>query len=301
MFLFFSHCLRAGDLKTKIFEVTGIPVCRQSWCGWVQSSENYDNRTELHTMNLSSENELIVTDIKDLRAEDIGVADDDETVDRLSRTFTLNILNEKSGSSLRLNFPGTQTILDIKNDVYSITNIAVRHQQWLGWPSTTTDNTALAMTGIPLEHDLILGSTERNTATVSNPIRAFGSQTQAETSSSTSNTRTIIASATAPPPPSLPITTNNINELIEVDSDSSVDEFEDASDFNGDDDIFNTPSTNRRIKNLSMFNPWDDEDSSRGELKFNLLRFFFVAISVPDGTDNERLGCTQFIENYKER
>lgn len=212
----------------KIFELTRIPVCRQSWCGWV-SSDNYDDDTQLHTLNLSNENELIVTDIKDLHSDDIGAVDD-ETGDRLIRTFTLNILNEKTGSPLRLNFPGTQTVLDIKNDVYTITNIAVRHQHWIGWPSLITDNTTLAMTGIPLEHDLILQSTESSSSS-SNPLRTFGTNAQSETSNAVAST--------------------NANELIEVDSDSSIDEFEDASDFNGDDDIFNTPNTNRRVKNLS--------------------------------------------------
>lgn len=205
-------------------------MCRQSWCGWV-SSDNYDDDTQLHTLNLSHENELIVTDIKDLHSDDIGAVDDG-TGDRLSRTFTLNILNEKTGLPLRLNFPGTQTVLDIKNDVYTITNIAVRHQHWIGWPSTITDNTTLALTGIPLEHDLILGSTESSSSSsTSNTLRTFGNEAQAEASN-------VVPAA-------------NANELIEVDSDSSVDEFEDASDFNGDDDIFNTPNTNRRVKNLS--------------------------------------------------
>lgn len=226
-------------MKKRIFDVTGIPVCRQSWCGWIQSSENYNDRTNLNTINLSHENELIVTDIKDLHGDDIDVVvDDDETVNRLSRMFTLNIYNEKSGASLRLNFPGTQTILDIKNDVFSVTNIAVRHQQWIGWPSTVTDNTALAMTGIPIEHDLILRSTEEPPVNV---VRSFTGQSQAEASNShRSHASSANANANA-----------NANELIEVDSDSSVDEFEDASDFNGDDDIFNAAATNRRIKNLS--------------------------------------------------
>lgn len=217
-----------GDLKIKIFELTRIPVCRQSWCGWVPT-DNYDDDTQLHTLNLSNENELIVTDIKDLHSDDIGAVDD-EAGDRLSRTFRLNILNEKTSLPLRLNFPGTQTVLDIKNDVYTITNIAVRHQHWIGWPSSITDNTTLAMAGIPLEHDLILRSTETPSSS-SNPLRTFENEALSETSN-------VVASA-------------NVNELIEVDSDSSVDEFEDASDFNGDDDIFNAPNTNRRVKNLS--------------------------------------------------
>lgn len=81
-------------------------------------------------MNLSSENELIVNDIKDLRDNDIGIVDDSD-VDRLTRTFTLNILigNSSNTPPLQLNFPGTRSVADVKKDIYSVTNIAVRHQQ----------------------------------------------------------------------------------------------------------------------------------------------------------------------------
>lgn len=127
--------------------------------------------------------------------------------------------------------------------VQAVTNIAVRHQQWQGWPTTVSDDTALAMTGIPFEHDFVLRSSE---ATASNSIKTptptpttitnnQTQQTQAESSNSRANS-------------------GRNTELIEVDSDSSIDEFEDASDFNGDDDIFTAQASNRRIKHLSTFN-----------------------------------------------
>lgn len=199
-------------------------MCRQSWCGWIQSSENYSDATELHTINLSDENELIVNDIKDLSDNDIGIADDAD-VERLTRIYTLNILlgNTSNTTPLQLNFPGTKTIADVKKDVYSVTNIAVRHQQWHGWPSGVADHTALALTGIPFEHNLVLNSNETTSTNHTKP-----NQTATESSRP-----------------------NHNNELIEVDSDSSVDEFEDASDFNGDDEIFAAPSTNRRRNDLS--------------------------------------------------
>lgn len=35
----------------------------------------------------------------------------------------------------------------------------------------------------------------------------------------------------------------------------------------------------------------------------SMIKFYrlFCKFSVPDGTDNEQLGCIQFVENYKER
>lgn len=229
--------IRLGDLKARIFEVTSIPTCRQSWCGWVQSSENSDDSTELHTMNLSNENELIVNDIKDLRDNDIGIVDDAD-VERLTRTFTLNILlgSTSNTTPLQLNFPGTRSIADVKKDIYSVTNIAVRHQQWHGWPSGVSDDTALALSGIPYEHNLVLNTTETTPTNQNKPNQTVSSGGGGASSGAaeSSNTRS-----------------NHNNELIEVDSDSSIDEFEDASDFNGDDDIFAAPAANRRRNDLS--------------------------------------------------
>lgn len=182
-------------------------------------------------MNLSDENELIVNDIKDLRDNDIGIVDD-AAVERLTRTFTLNILlsNTNNTAPLQLNFPGTKSIADVKKDVYSVTNIAVRHQQWHGWPSGLSDDIALALTGIPFEHNLVLNSTETTSTASSTNQPKTNTSTAAESSNSRSN---------------------HNNEPIEVDSDSSVDEFEDASDFNGDDDLFAAPAAHRRRNDLS--------------------------------------------------
>lgn len=203
-----------GDLKIKIFELTAIPECRQSLRGWMHSNQSYACTTKLCTMSLARENELIVSDM----IED-GGAVDDEHIELLNATFTLNILNEKIGSTIQLKFPGTQTVEDIKRDVYTVTNIAVRHQEWIRWPPGVTDTTPLALTGIQREHDFILRSTEPAASGVSQSSASLGADR---------------------------------NEMIDIDSDSSVDEFEDASDFNGDDDIFTSTIANKRIKHLSM-------------------------------------------------
>lgn len=256
------------DLKARIFDVTSIPKCRQSWCGWIQSSENYDDTTQLRTMNLSDENELIVNDIKE-KYNDIGIVNDDADVERLTQTFKLNILlgNTTNTIPLQLNFPGTRSISDVKKDVYEATNIAVRHQQWFGWPSNVSDDTALALTGIPYEHNLVLHSTE---ATSTTPTSATAIVTAAAvgagTTSSVASTTTSSTSTSTSNQQQQTKTTNTNqldasesntrphqnNEPIEVDTDSSIDEFEDAaSDFNGDDEIFTAPAATRRHNDLS--------------------------------------------------
>lgn len=99
-----------------------------------------------------------------------------------------------------------------------------------GWPSGISDATALALTGIPFDHTLVLQSTE---PTSTNQTKSNANQSEAESSNARAN---------------------HTSELIEVDSDSSVDEFEDASDFNGDDEIFAAPAASRRRNDLSELN-----------------------------------------------
>lgn len=175
-------------------------------------------------MNVGNENEIILADI----AADGGGAMDDIDVQRLSREYTLHILNEKEGVTIPLQFLGTTSILDIKAHVYTVTNIAVRHQRWVGWPHDVRNEMLLGMTGIPVEHNLTLRSVE--------PAARAAAAHRAGSSSA--------AAARAQ--------SGMDGEPIEIDSDSSVDEFEDATDFNGDDDIFSSSTpANPRLKYLS--------------------------------------------------
>lgn len=204
-------------MKKRILELTNIPVCRQVLRGWMQKGGDHTNLTRLSSMNVALENELIVTDV----GSDGGGAMADEDIARLNDMYTLNVLNEKMGYAIPLQFRGTQTILEIKTHVYTITNIAVRHQEWTGWPAEATNDTMLGMLGIPLVHDLVLKSTEPE-PTNANEATATGS-----------------APETAEP------------EVIDIDSDSTAEEFEDASDFNGDDYLFSSPPQPNRVKFLS--------------------------------------------------
>lgn len=79
--------------------------------------ENCDDATELHTMDLSDEYELIVSDIKDLKGPDYVAADENQTIQRLSGVFKLNVFIEPSNATMQLNFPGSKTVLDVKKDL----------------------------------------------------------------------------------------------------------------------------------------------------------------------------------------
>jgi hypothetical protein len=69
--------------------------------------------------------------------------------DRLTQSYTLNVHDESHQKKYSLKFLGSKTVLEVKTDVYTLTDIPVRHQVWTGWPSQLkSDRTTLACSGI---------------------------------------------------------------------------------------------------------------------------------------------------------
>ena len=69
--------------------------------------------------------------------------------------YLLLIHDEAASKDYRLKFPGTKLIRDIKNDIYDLTSIPVRFQQWTGWPPNIDEESAsLASSGIGKQHHL---------------------------------------------------------------------------------------------------------------------------------------------------
>lgn len=69
-----------------------------------------------------------------------------EVQERLTGKYILNVKCEDKTYNLK--YSGTQNILKVKADVYSLTNIHVRNQIWSGWPPNIDDQTMLALSGI---------------------------------------------------------------------------------------------------------------------------------------------------------
>lgn len=99
--------------------------------------------------------------------------------------------------------------------MHTITDIAVRHQQWIGWPLLIANNVKLGESGIEQEHNLELSSSR------------ILDQTNRDNRSNSS--------------------------AMENDSDNSL-EFEDASeDFNSDYDFMAETPRQPRLNHLSEF------------------------------------------------
>lgn len=74
--------------------------------------------------------------------------------------FQLRIRYTNENKELNLNFPASKTLLDIKNDMYAVWKVPVRHQIWSGWPDNASNATKLSETGIRAVHALTLSRSD---------------------------------------------------------------------------------------------------------------------------------------------
>ncbi|XP_053614187.1 FAS-associated factor 1 isoform X2 [Plodia interpunctella] len=139
-----SGVATVSDLKKRLQSVCGIPVCRQQISGLGGSRATPS--APLASLGLPPNAVLR------LKAADQLL--DDEVAERLTTTYVLHVRH--NDKEYTLTYPGTKTVQEVKNDMYSLTDIPARHQQWTGWPTVTgLDDTVLAMVGLDLpQHEL---------------------------------------------------------------------------------------------------------------------------------------------------
>nr|CAD7267927.1 unnamed protein product [Timema shepardi] len=144
-----------------------------------------------------------------------------DLVEKLSRTYVLQVRDEMTNKTHTLNYPGSKTVLDVKRDAHTFTDIPVRHQAWSGWPRAALrdERTTLACAGIGY------------------PLHALSVRRAAK-----DNKRIVI-------------------DVLDSDN-SSVEEFEDASQTFTEDDIFVDVET-KRIQPLNNV-----EDETAGCIHF---------------------------------
>uniref|UniRef100_A0A2M4ACJ0 Putative regulator of the ubiquitin pathway n=1 Tax=Anopheles triannulatus TaxID=58253 RepID=A0A2M4ACJ0_9DIPT len=286
-----SNHATIGDLKSKIFDKTNVPVCRQALKGW-EPGKQKDTQiltTPLKSLNIvGKEFNLVLNDLSEEGF--VGEGGNDALAALNQQTYTLHIHVQPENRLLKLNFPGQQDLQAIKSAVYSVTDIPVRHQIWSGWPTNVTNSTTLNESGVGVEHNLVLKRADEARLKITNINNNSNSSSSSSSggggnNNSAGGSRSYLFDALN----SAGTSGNNSSNrglrrhtynaegndsvpVIAIDSESSGEEFEDASDFNNDDDIFTeTPIINQQ-KRL-----------------------------IPDNTDDETIGSIQFVENYIER
>lgn len=143
-----------GDLKEKICNVTLILPRNQELSGWQTRTierEAQNDTAILRNLVLSTETTLILRNsLDDSCMDDEGNASDSNNTE-----YTLHIFLHALKSNKTLKFRGNQTLLDVKNGVYSVTDIAVRHQNWNGWPINFTNNMTLSVSNLTLYSSIL--------------------------------------------------------------------------------------------------------------------------------------------------
>ncbi|XP_064606655.1 FAS-associated factor 1-like [Liolophura sinensis] len=144
-----------GKIKESLNEILNIPVSKQELRGWVQ--RKVDDKRVLRDLHLPKETRLYLLTPEVTNPTVVlpsTSSDQSYTIEeKLSHTYTLNITVREPSISIprqfSLQFPGSKTIKEVKSDVYHLTDVAVRHQAWTGWPEDAKDDSlTLAASGI---------------------------------------------------------------------------------------------------------------------------------------------------------
>lgn len=204
-----------GTIKSALYSELAIAPCNQDLKGW---RTNVNDDIVLSALNLPRENDLQLS-VSDRTGPADCKRNGDEEDQRLTQMFKLNVTNETSHKQISINYLGNKTIQDVKQDVFSFTDIPVRHQVWTGWPPKATDAMTLAQSGVNYPcHNLTVKK-----AATENSVK---------------------------------------KPVIDLVSDSSGEEFEDASEsFNLEDEIFVHEVTSQRIHCLMPTNIQDETEA----------------------------------------
>lgn len=155
-----------ADIKIRLHRELKIPPCQQILSGWARMVQ-YEN-TPIKNLSLPSQNALYLA----VKPKDGAVSadEDNEITERLKGVYTLKIKNlSDNGREYSVFYPGTKTILEVKADAFTYTDIPNRYQIWTGWPPID-DSIVLALSGINFpEHHLTVQRSEVDLVTQRKP------------------------------------------------------------------------------------------------------------------------------------
>lgn len=227
-----------GYLKSLIFHRFNVAPALQLLTGW--DVPNTSDEAAVKTLGISREVTLLLASLaveNDGSANNGGEGSPSAPPAENITNHVLNVSYESNNGpkSHKLTFPGSRTVLQVKNDIYSLTDIPARHQVWTGWPDGVNDKTLLCE------------------ANLNNPehILSVSRSAEAASSSRSKSSKFIVG---------------HLNHDDE--SDASSEEFEDASEsLTGDEDheIFIDDMPRNKLTSLV---PPDASDEMAGAISF---------------------------------
>ncbi|KAK7078925.1 pre-rRNA processing and 40S ribosomal subunit assembly [Halocaridina rubra] len=144
-----------SELRTMLHQLVGINPCNQILEGFKKPVEDSTVITpailpESRTLTLNAQAAVSFDNFY----ERMNGAHDDN--------YMLLIHDETNSKDYSLRFEGRKRIKEIKNDVFDLTCIAVRHQHWTGWPPNVDDEATLTSSGIAKQHHLTIRELHKN-------------------------------------------------------------------------------------------------------------------------------------------
>lgn len=135
-----------GTVKTLLQAEVGVPPCQQELRGWKGNVPfPMTDRRILAEMNLPKENFLYLL-TPEIPA---NLQNGDEDPGSADQNLKVTVVDEHHDKTYNLNFPGSHTVMQVKRDVATVTDIPVFRQQWKGWPDHCNDELSLIQIGLP--------------------------------------------------------------------------------------------------------------------------------------------------------
>ncbi|KAH3697404.1 FAS-associated factor 1-like [Dreissena polymorpha] len=138
-----------AQIKEILSNELGVPVIRQELKGW--ANRKVTDNIVLRDLHLPKENNLflLTPDLHSTAETSAGTSA--SLSDNLSRSYNLKITIKEDPSRYRqlsLQFVGTKTVEEVKQDVFNVCDIPARHQVWTGWPENTTNSRQIGSLGL---------------------------------------------------------------------------------------------------------------------------------------------------------
>jgi len=160
-----------ATVKTLLQAEVGVAPCQQELRGWSGAAPfPLTDRRLLSEMNLPKENflYLITSEIpSNLQNGD----QEDQQMIQTENNLKVTIVDNHSNKTYSLNFPGSHSVMQLKRDVATVTDIPVFRQEWEGWPDNCNDDLSLIQIGLPNETTLTVSMVrkhDKKSATASN-------------------------------------------------------------------------------------------------------------------------------------